>query len=87
MLKITGSTDSGTTTLALSGRIGSEHLPDLRRLVEEKCDHDVVLDLGEVNLVDVDVVRFLIECETQGIRLTQCPAYVIEWMAREKRPP
>jgi hypothetical protein len=40
-----------------------------------------------VRLVDVDFVRFLVEGETQGIRLAHCPAYVRDWMAREKRPP
>jgi hypothetical protein len=87
MLRITRSTDSGTTTLTVSGRIGSGHLPDLRRLMEEDREPDLVLDLYEVRLVDVDVVRFLVECETQGIRLAHCPGYVREWMLREKRPP
>ena len=87
MLKITRSTDSGTTTVTLSGRVGSEHLPDLRRMVEDDGEPDLVLDLCEVTLVDVNVVRFLVECETQNIRLAHCPAYVREWMAREKRPP
>jgi pimeloyl-ACP methyl ester carboxylesterase len=85
MLKITRSTHSRTATLALSGRVGSEHLADLRRLLEEAREYGLVLDLREVNLVSVGVVRFLIECETQGIRLADCPAYVREWMAREKQ--
>jgi anti-anti-sigma regulatory factor len=84
MLKITRATDSGTTTLSLSGRIGAEHLPDLRRVVEQERDRDVVLDLSEVRLVDVEVVRFLAACEAQAIRLAQCPAYIHEWMVREK---
>jgi hypothetical protein len=86
MLKITRSTQAGTTTLALSGRVGSEHLPDLRRWLEEDRGQAVVLDLGEVTLVDVDVVRFLVECQTRVIRLEQCPGYVREWMVREKPP-
>ena len=86
MFKITRSTQAGTTTLALSGRVGVEHLPDLRRFLEQESGRDVVLDLGEVTLVDVDVVRFLVECETQAIRFTDCPGYVREWMAREKAP-
>lgn len=86
MLKITRSTQAGTTTLALSGRVGSEHLPDLRRSLEEDRGQAVVLDLGEVTLVDVDVVRFLVECQARAIRLAQCPGYVREWMAREKAP-
>ena len=86
MLKITRSTQAGTTTLALSGRVGSKHLPDLRRCLEEDRGQAVVLDLGEVTLVDVDVVRFLVECQTRAIRLAQYPGYVREWMVREKQP-
>ena len=45
-----------------------------------------MLDLNEVSLVDVEAVRFFLHCEVQGIRLAHCPAYVREWMTREKRP-
>jgi len=86
MFKIMRSTQAGTTTLALSGRIGSEHLPDLRRSLEEERGRGFVLDLGELTLIDVDVVRFLVECEAQAIRLAHCPGYVREWMVREKQP-
>ena len=86
MFKITRSTQAGTTTLALSGRVGVEHLPDLRQFLAEESRRGVVLDLGEVTLVDVEVVRFMVECETQAIRLADCPGYVREWMAREKPP-
>jgi anti-anti-sigma regulatory factor len=84
MLKITRVTDTGTTTLIVSGRIQAEQLPDLRRSVEGERAGSVVLDLSEVTLVDGDVVRFLLQCEMQGIRLAQCPAYVREWMTRDK---
>jgi pimeloyl-ACP methyl ester carboxylesterase len=84
MLRITRSTHSGRPTLALSGRVGSEHLPDLRRSIGEEHGAGVLLDLCEVTLVDVDVVRFFADCETQGIRLEHCPAYVREWIVREK---
>jgi len=72
--------------LIVSGRIGAEQLPDLRKSVEAEKAQDVVLDLREVTLVDVEVVRFFMRCEQQGIRIAHCPAYVREWMAREKRP-
>jgi ABC-type transporter Mla MlaB component len=84
MLKITRMTNGGTTTLIVSGRIAAPQLPDLRRSVETAQPSDVVLDLNEVSLVDVEVVRFLRQCEMQGIRLARCPAYVREWMTREK---
>jgi len=84
MLKITRMTNAGTTTLIVTGRIAAEQLPDLRRSIETEQASDVVLDLNEVSLVDVEVVRFLLHCETQGMRLASCPAYVREWMVREK---
>ena len=84
MLKMTRVKNAGTTTLIVSGRIDAEQLPDVRRLVESEHASDVVLDLNEVSLVDVEVVRFLLHCEAQGMRLESCPAYVREWMVREK---
>ena len=83
MLRIVRSIDNGTTTLAVSGRIGSDVLPELRRFVEEEAHRDVVLDLAEVSVVDAEAVRFLMRCETRGVRIARCPAYVREWMARE----
>jgi len=83
MLRIVRSSDAGTTTLSVSGRIGSEELRELRRSVEQERNRHVVLDLGEVGLVDVEAVRFLAQCETAGVRIARCPAYVREWMARE----
>jgi hypothetical protein len=41
-----------------------------------------ILDLREVTLVDVGVVRFLISCENERVELVQCPLYVREWMFR-----
>jgi ABC-type transporter Mla MlaB component len=84
MHKITRMTNAGTTTLIVSGRIEAEQLPDLRRLVEADQGSDVILDLNEVSLVDAEVVRFLLHCEMQGIRLAHCPAYVREWIVRER---
>ena len=71
-------------SLIVSGRIGSPQLLDLYRFLEVENASNVVLDLTEVSLVDVDVVQFLLRCEVQGIRLVGCPAYIREWMVREK---
>jgi hypothetical protein len=43
-----------------------------------------VLQLDEVTLVDVDVVRFLNRSELEGIVLVNCPPYIREWMSREQ---
>jgi hypothetical protein len=40
--------------------------------------------LGDVTIVDVEVVRFLSDCENEGIALVQCPPYVREWILRER---
>jgi anti-anti-sigma regulatory factor len=67
---------------ALSGRIEGEEVAELQRLCEGR-DRRVVLDLKEVKLVDRDTVRFLAQCEANGILLQNCPAYIREWIVRE----
>jgi hypothetical protein len=86
MLSIRRVVTSGTARLIVSGRIAAEQLPQLRDLVRAEHAGDLVLDLTEVSLVGMEVVRFLVQCETQGIRLEQCPAYIREWMTRESGP-
>ena len=43
-----------------------------------------MLELRELTLVDADVVRFLSACESEGIQLQHCSAYIREWIVREK---
>jgi hypothetical protein len=42
------------------------------------------LDLDEVNLVDIDAVRFLNSCEAQGVEVVNCLPYTREWMFQER---
>jgi hypothetical protein len=44
----------------------------------------VLFDLGEVTLVNVEVIRFLSDCEDEGVVLVHCPPYVREWILRER---
>ena len=44
----------------------------------------VVLDLGEVSLVDSDAVRFLGNCESEGMQLLNCSLYIREWIVRDR---
>ncbi len=44
----------------------------------------VTLDLNEVGLVDLDVIRFLARCQTQGISLVHCSRYIRDWIAKER---
>jgi anti-anti-sigma regulatory factor len=85
MLKITRVTEAGSIRVFVSGRIGAPQLPDLRQLLAAENASTVVIDLTEVSLVDEEVVQFLLRCEEQGIGLAGCPAYIREWMVRERR--
>ena len=71
--------------LIVIGRIDAAQLPDLENLVRAESARDAVLDLLEVTLVDSEVVRFLVQCETKGLRIVNCPAYIREWMGRESQ--
>jgi hypothetical protein len=70
---------------ALSGRIETPAIAELRRLFELQTDrHDIVLDLKDVTMVDRDVMCFFAKCEEEGVKLENCAPYIREWMEREK---
>ena len=73
------------TVFILSGRIESQAIDELRRLLELHADRrDIVLDLKDVSLIGRDVMAFLAGCEADGMRLENCASYIREWMEREK---
>jgi hypothetical protein len=71
------------TTIKLIGRIQTGHLSELRAQLDA-IGGSIVLDLGDVSLVNLDVVQFLSTCESQGIQLLNCPTYIRKWIDREK---
>lgn len=83
MLRIEKETDGYVSKLNLSGRIQSGCIARIRSAMNDGSARKI-LDLREVTLVDVGVVRFLISCENEGVELVQCPLYVREWMFRER---
>ena len=83
MLRIERDSDGCVTRLRLSGRIQSDHIAGIRSEMNDGCTRKIV-DLIEVTLVDIAVVRFLISCEDEGVELVQCPPYVREWIVRER---
>jgi hypothetical protein len=84
-LRIERTAQRGFTVLTLSGHIQAEHVAALQELPEFQGDAgNVILDLGEIRLADRHAVGFLRGCETRGIKLKNCPAYIREWMEREK---
>lgn len=86
MLKILRSTRNGPLNLTIIGRIEGENLAELKRVIEsEVADHNLVLDLKDVTLVDQSAIRFLARCEADSVTLENCPAYIRDWIAAEKR--
>ena len=69
--------------LRLSGEMRLAHLEQLKSEIEE-CESPVVLDLEEVDLIDLEGVRFLNTCEAKGISVLHCSPYIREWMLQER---
>ena len=70
----------------LSGRIEIQAMAELTRLFELQTNYqDIVLDLKDVTVVDREAIRFFARSEVDGVKLENCPAYIREWMDREKQ--
>jgi len=82
-LRIEQSSDRGHTTIRLIGRMQAEHVAEVEKQIDVSGP-TVTLDLEDVTLVDVQVVRFLGACETRGIALRNGPPYISDWIARER---
>jgi len=76
---------NGEVVFTLSGRVDVENVAELKAVLEseEKC-RQIVLDLRDLTLVDRSTVVFLDRCEIDGIKLKNCPAYIREWITRER---
>ena len=85
-LKIERITAGREARVRLSGQLRSEHLGELEAELE-RGESRVALDLEEVDLVDVQGVRFLNECEAAGIPVLHCSTYIRAWMLRERGRP
>jgi len=82
-LKIENIVRNRRTTVRLIGRVRANDLPEVLRQLEASGPR-VMLQMDKVMLVDVEVVRFLNKCETEGVRLVNCSPYIREWMSRER---
>ena len=76
---------NGEVVLRISGRLAGENLGELKKLIgAEGAGRRMILDLRELTLVDHEAVGFLSDCDSDGITLRNCPAYVCEWIARQR---
>ena len=81
-LKIEKYSEGNGATIRLIGRMRAEHLEELEKQIRESGPA-VTLDLEEVTLVDVEVVRFLGTCEARGATILNCSLYIRDWIGKE----
>ena len=82
-LRIEKDSDEQRTTIRLIGRMQREHIEELEAQIKAGGTN-VALDLNEVSLVDLDVIRFLATCQTEGVSLIHCSRYISDWIAKER---
>lgn len=83
-LKIETESRGKRTTIRLIGHFQLEHVEELSRHLR-RYGSKVVLDLKELTLVDVQVVRLLGSSEISGARIVNCSQYIREWIDRERQ--
>ena len=69
--------------LRISGGIAGQEVDMLRAVLEQERGV-VTIDLKDVLLVDREAVQLLALRESNGDELRNCPAYIREWVARER---
>jgi len=84
-MKIEKHSQCGKTTVRLSGDFQAEHIAEFNKQLQND-DPRFVLDLTEVTVVEVEVVRFYGACEANGVKIVHCPRYIREWINREREP-
>ena len=76
---------NGQVILTISGQLHGDNLGELKKLIEsDETYRHIVLDLRELTLVDQEAVRFLEQCDSNGIELKNCAPYIREWMERQR---
>ena len=76
---------NGQVLFTLSGRIETEEVKELQRLLAlEVSGQQLLFDLEDVTLVSQDAVEFLGRCEASGIRLKHCPRHIRRWIDQLK---
>lgn len=72
--------------IRLCGELRSPQLCEVKAEIK-RGKSQVVLDLEELSLIDLDSIRFLNTCEARGIEVCHSPAYIRDWMARDRAQP
>jgi hypothetical protein len=81
--RIDRAVEGNLIVLSISGTITGQHVDTLRSVLQQESGA-VAIDLKNVSLVDGDGVQLLALSEDMGMELRNCPAYVREWVTRER---
>lgn len=82
VLKIEQTSSTSQSVLKLAGMIGSDDVQMLKVCIG---DGDLLaLDLSQVQLVNLDAIRFLASLEKRGVELRDCRPHVRAWINAEK---
>ena len=83
-LRIERISERRKTRIRLCGEFRAEHIDQVKAELRNSGPR-AALDLDEVDLVDVECVRFLNACEADGITALHCSPYIKAWMLRERK--
>ena len=85
MLRIQRS-ENGEVVFTLSGQMDEDPIAELETLISsEENGRRIILDLKDLTLVNENAIAFLERCEANSITLKNCPAYIREWITRQRR--
>ena len=84
-MRIEEKSQGGRVTIRLIGHFQSKHIEELQKQLLRQNGPRFVLDLTELTLVDLDVIRFLGICEAAGLEVINCAPYIREWMNQERK--
>jgi hypothetical protein len=85
MLRIQRSAN-GEVVFTLSGQMDEEPIAQLEILINSEAKGlRIILDLKDLTLVNENAITYLERCEAKGITLKNCPAYIREWITRQRR--
>jgi hypothetical protein len=71
------------TVLCLSGKITGQHVETLRNVLQQEAGA-LAIDLKNISLIAREGVQLLALTEDKGTELRNCPAYIREWIVRER---
>jgi hypothetical protein len=84
-LKIETRRSEDSLIVQLIGEFDVEHLDEVKAQVND-APCAVVVDIGELTLINVEGIRFLNACHENGMPIINASGYIAEWMTLEGRP-